>query len=182
MRKIARLSMVALTLAATATPAAAGVLLFDGGKVTGITGLDVGGAAYDVTFRSGTFTSVFGSALDFTTDATAATARNAVNGALNANGTPAPFLALTDPTDNVDALSNSYYVPFNSNVTIVRSVAAFYAGNLYGGVGGTVAFSPGTQTAVWADFTVVPLPGALLLFGSALAGLGLCARRRMAAT
>ena len=77
MIKIARLTMVALTLAATATPAAAGVVLNGGGEVTGITGLDVGGAAYDVTFRSGTFTSVFGSALDFTTVAAATTARSA---------------------------------------------------------------------------------------------------------
>ena len=171
--------MLALLVAATAAPASAGVVLDGGGKVTGITGLDVGGAAYDVTFRSGTFTSVFGSALDFTTEAAAATARNAVNGALNADGTPAPFLALTDPTDNVDAFGSSYYVPYRVAAGSVVSQAALYAANVYQSFG-NISFSAATQTAVWADFTVVPLPGAAILFGSALAGLGLCARRRLA--
>ena len=93
-----------------------------------------------------------------------------MNSALNAGGAPAPFLALADPVDNVDAFSNSYYVPFSLSVPAVSSVAATYAG-LYVAVGGAVDFRPDTQTAVWADFTVVPLPGAALLLGTALAGL-----------
>ena len=175
--KTAALHLLAVLLATATTPVDAAVVLDVAGKATGITDLAVGGSTYDVTFQSGTFTSVFGTASDFTTVTASAAARGAVNAALNAAGTPAPFLAPADPTDNVDAFGNSFYVPYDLSGPAVSSVAAFYLGGIYGTVGGTIAFRP-AQTAVWADFTLVPLPGAAVLLVTALAGLGCLARRQ----
>jgi hypothetical protein len=61
---------------------------------------------------------------------------------------------------------DSWYLAF----LFASATATFFINNLPNDISGVFAFNPGTS--------VVPLPPALILFGTALAGLGVLGRRR----
>ena len=162
----------------------AAVVNFDGTGVTSIDGLVVGAVTYDIIFTSGSYTSVFGTALF--SDATQIAAE--INAAFNALATP-PLLSanLGIPT------LATYFLPLNADSPPLIAIT-----------GGTCTTSPFTSAVctreawfssvggvgsgvtnwTWAVPTVspVPLPAALPLFLAALGGLSFFGwRRRMRA-
>ena len=165
-------------------------------ELIGAAGVDVNGVSYDVEFKEGTFTEVFGSAsgLDVTSSAEASAFSSALLGQVFIDG--AEGLFDIDPVSTFGCIYNNLcwvYTPYNvDNDTLdvhraINAVAEVPAGRRTPGdetsaLTTTISFDsahtgPTGSKALWADWSVstvgseVPVPGAVWLFASALLGL-----------
>ncbi len=134
--------------------------------VTGIGGLDIGGTLYNVDFEALGGFSTFGGEVDFWSDGEEAFAASlAINATLNSIGE-------------------------ELTITVNNSFETFYLVNWGDGDFATENLRFGPWVVVEIDgprnpdyvtaWSVVPLPAAVWLFGSALAGLGWFRRRQTA--
>jgi hypothetical protein len=133
-------------------------------KVTAIQGLDIGGVLYNVDFNTSTYDTFGGDDTYWTSQAEAQTASDSINTLLNAEGVTGTVLS--------------------------TATGAIYEVNYGGATGNGIVTSKGAA-ADWGDsqfptngfhdkstaFSVVPVPAAVWLFGSALAGLGWMRRK-----
>jgi hypothetical protein len=172
-----RIILLGMVLVAAVTPAHAFTVDLDGTNATGINNLDIGGAAYDVTFdfvQADTAASCGAAPCDvFFGDQTGAEAAvDAINTALSSTA------AITVGS----AIKMDYFVPYAIAATDVN---AWQGTNLETGfwIKSTNAALDTTDIIEFARFSpaVVPIPPAAWLFGSALAILGWVRRRTGAA-
>ena len=158
------LSLVGITANAATVIYSAGDPGVNPIKVTAIQGLDIGGVLYNVDFNTPTYDTFGGDDTFWTTQATAQTAADAINSLLNLEGVTGTVLS--------------------------ASTGAIYEVN-YGGATGNGIVTSKASTTDWGDsqfatggfhdkstaWSVVPVPAAVWLFGSALAGLGWMRRK-----
>jgi hypothetical protein len=175
--KIAAITLVAFlgTAANAATVIYGDPGDYDGatGIAIAIQGLDIGGTLYNVDFADPDFDTFGGDADFWNTSSEALTAVNAINSLLNGEAVG------TDPVAMGTAaapLAGNYNVLYNGGLD---AKAGFRNKSLDAGV----QWSENTF-AIQADratsWSVVPVPGAVWLFGSALGGLGWVRRKRKA--
>ncbi len=157
---------------------AASVVYSSPGVVTGIGGLDIGGTLYNVDFETGDY-STFGGVEDFWgTIGEAGAAATAINAVLNVeggSGSCAFSNVCVNKVMGLDELGDTYSVSFGGFAAISTicwtSCTATW----------TLDFPNSVQVAGFATaWSVVPLPAAVWMFGSALAGLGWMRRRQTA--
>jgi hypothetical protein len=137
------------------------------GVVTGIGGLDIGGTLYNVDFDADTYGTFGGDDEFWTTETEASAAVDAINALFIANSV---YDVSNDGMD--DCLGHGCYTV---NFSPGSSVLGYEFGDWLNAccVGGS-EFDP-IRTA-WS--VAVPIPAAVWLFGSALAGLGWMHRRK----
>ncbi len=145
---------------------AATVVYSSPGVVTGIGGLDIGGTLYNVDFDTDFDAyATFGGVEDFwALQVEALVAAEAINDVLNTH-------VLADFVDNT--FGNVYQVNYGGDLLAQQNIAALGSWVL----GSSVSPQAGEITTAWS---VVPIPAAVWLFGSALAGLGWLRRRQTA--
>ena len=172
---------IGLLLGASAAQAATVQIDGTGTNATGILNLDVGGTLYNVEFLFISSNTLYGSPpiFDFPSLATAASARDAVVDVLNAASTVETVGR--DGGVNFDFFGIGFDVASVEPITLFsRGVVLPLSGN-WGipdpGIGGVDSSTP----AMYASFTVVPVPAAVWLFGSGLLGLVAIARRKKTA-
>lgn len=181
-------AIVALAITAFTVPVHAATVVTDSeGVAIGILNLEVEGFAlpFNVNFEPGERQDIYGSELDydFTSVEAAAAAVDAINAALN--DSPDQPREVGDP-DGVNNDTGFYGIGYE---TVFDGLATAWLGGFYSvrasGWISDLANNPfggsATDTPImWADFTVVPVPAAVWLFGSALGLLG-WVRKRTAA-
>ncbi len=146
---------------------AASVVYSSLGVVTGIGDLDIGGTLYNVDFEALGGFSTFGGEVDFWSSANEAiVAAGAINEIFNFEVEPLPVVNNFELT--------VYLVFWGDGCCAEESVIV---GGVWQGTGGVPAFP---NIAVATSWSVVPIPAAVWLFGSALAGLGWFRRRQTA--
>ena len=138
--------------------------------VTGIKNLDVGGTLYNVDFNADTYGTFGGDDEFWTTEAEASAAVDTINALFEVNG----VYALGNGGIPDCEGSPCYTVKYGADV----GVLAYSFGPWYnlGGVAYGSEFDP--IATAWS--VAVPIPAAVWLFGSALAGLGWFRRRTTA--
>ena len=153
------------------TANAATVIYSDPGIVTAIQGLDIDGTLYNVDFDDATF-GTFGGATDYwNTAGDALAAVNSINALLNAQAVGSDPVA--DGTASAP-LAGNYTVSYGP--TLADTKAGFFNKSLGAGTNWSEnTFAPQANTAT--AWSVVPVPAAVWLFGSALAGLGWMRRK-----
>lgn len=178
----------AMLLLSTITMAAN--LIVENGQLTGATSVDVDGQLYDVQFLDGFYTDTFTDAsdLDATTEAQARLFGQALMDQVLLD--TAEGLFDTDPELTFGCENTNecvVWIPFDIDVLLVTAVQAINkrpeAITIQDGVYGPNTNSYGNNFAddsnwVYADWSVVPVPAAVWLFGSGLLGLIGIARRK----
>ena len=168
LRSVLMSGALAIALLAVASTAPAATVIFQGDNASTIQNLDVGGTLYNVVFRSDTANAVYGDPpiFDFNNEADARAANLAVAAALNTE----PAVEHVSPDGWID-----YLIGFGvENDLIAVTVARHFDVSW---VEGSNSFSVPSDQRSYADFSVVPLPAAVWLFGSALALLGWIKRK-----
>jgi hypothetical protein len=172
--------VVALTFLMGVGAAQAETVIFSGNNATEILDLQVGSTLYDVIFLHDTARNIYGTppVFDFNASLEAEVAMQAVNAALNTE----PDVMSVGP-----AYAIAYLVPFNlgsiGGDPFVNSREGYYF-DLEPALTPEWLRSSNPQerpfdvVKTYAAFTVVPEPGAPWLSGSAIATLGVLARRR----
>jgi hypothetical protein len=161
---------------------AATIVYAPDGDVTGIGGLDIGGTLYNVDFETGAY-STFGGVEDFwTTQAEGVAAINTINALLNAN-LPANCEVNNSTSDSGSCTSfSAYRYSVNigaGNATHAASYVDFFD-EPHEPWSIACTSCEVTNISPVTAWSVVPLPAAVWLFGSALAGLGWFRRRQTA--
>lgn len=171
-------SIAAMALFFAGITAHAFTVELDGTSATGIRDLDIAGTAYNVVFEfvqadtADTVACAPGVPCDifFGDELAAEAATDAVNAAMNSW---TPFPTTVGSSTNI-----SYFVPWDKSggqVNVSSSQATIVAEMVWLRVGD--ADLDGTDIIEYARFSVVPVPAAVWLFGSALAILGWIRRR-----
>jgi hypothetical protein len=159
-----RHALGAILLLVVGSANAATIVYSSPGVVTGIGGLDIGGTLYNVDFEATAY-STFGGEVDFWSTANEAiTASGVINAILTAEG-------------DVDVNNEDlyvYHVIWGDGCCAEESVNS---SGIWAGTGGIPAAPYAPIATAWS---VVPVPAAVWLFGSALAGLGWFRRRQTA--
>lgn len=167
----------AIASAGVVSSASASSLVFDGTTLTGVTGLDVGGTFYDVTFVEGACDLLFAhcgasqAEFDFTNVADATAAGAAL---LSAIGTVAPE-HIFGCTDSSLCIAG---IPFGGGAAIVTYVAARNGAStdsLSASSRSAFGNSANESDFVWVDFgpaAAVPEPATLALLTLGAAGIG----------
>lgn len=156
-----------LSNAATVTTVSCGTNCF---AATAVSDLVVGSlGTFDVVFKWGTFSDIFGATPDFT-GSDAGAARTALINAFNTNS-PVPHFVFDQPGRTMTV---QYLIPESaiSTLSILKQQVWEEDGSfvLPGG-------PPGTEN-MFAKFSAVPVPAAAWLFLSAIGGLGIIKRSR----
>lgn len=151
-----------------ATEADSATVQLDGLNAVGIQGVNVVGTLYDVTFEFDSFNDLNApGTFPFLGNSTVGVqARNAINTALTASGA----------TSVGPSGMTNYYVPYSHDLSTAQNlIGTFVAGSWAGITGGSVM----TLDRSYATFspTVIPVPAAIWLFGSALGVVGLLRRK-----
>ncbi len=177
MKKIILSLLIILSLNATHSFAATARL--NGSKLLGFDDVDVDGTIYNVTFADGAFSEVFTEPLVFSSYDEAYSASRALNAAFVETGENSRSHFPTGiEADNTG--SWLFHTPYNSSAT--SYINSLYlqmntTGYYYIGIWGifpdfTTEASETITMAVWSPaVTAVPLPAAVLLFGSGFIGL-----------
>jgi len=136
--------------------------------VTGIENLDIGGTHYNVDFDADTYGTFGGDDEFWTTEAEASAAVDAINTLFEAHGV---YALVNGGIPDCEG-SPCYTVKYGPDV----GVLAYSFGPWYnlGGVAHGSEFDP--LATAWS--VAVPIPAAVWLFGSALAGLGWMRRKQ----
>ena len=168
-----RHALMGILLLVVASANAATVVYSSPGVVTGIGGLDINGTLYNVDFEAtGSAFTTFGGEVDFWSTANEAiTAGSAINAILNlGEGLEFPILLVNNSL-------LTYYQIFWGDPSFAAEENQGGGSFPWVGTGGI----PQEQFLEFStSWSVVPLPAAVWLFGSALAGLGWLRRRRTA--
>jgi hypothetical protein len=161
-----------------AISANAATIVYNGAAATGIAGLNIGGTLYNVDFGANSGFSTFGGdEFYWDTHSEATTAVDTINTQLNANNVSFIDNLSTYSFYTVHFGPPSYSTPnhemgqFGGESTIdFYNLGAWSAAMLgqYDGITGRTAWS----------LAAVPVPAAVWLFGSALAGLGWLRRKQ----
>jgi hypothetical protein len=170
-----------VALAGTAAPAAAATVVFDSpGVASEVQGLLVASTTYDVAFTGAFSGSEWLNAppRDFATESAASTAASGLAAELNGAGVTSLKLNDANVTVVFVQIPYSSFVDPNDNLQKLLSASLFYNGSAW-----VTGLANGTEVATnnfpfTADFTVVPVPAALPLMVTALAGLGAIGWRR----
>ncbi|MDH3978060.1 MAG: hypothetical protein OEU86_06050 [Gammaproteobacteria bacterium] len=154
-----------ITFALMSFGAQSASITLDGNTATSISGLDVGGTLYDVSFQFGSWDDVGGSSVfPYNGDASGAiAASNAINLILANAGAQSVG-------ESAGAAYANYYVPYSYAFGGGNGAYNVYSGGnwlnpIFNGYSGNVSFATMTLQAV-------PIPAAVWLFGSALGVLG----------
>lgn len=157
-----------------ATANAYNVIYNDAGHVTAIGNLDISGTFYNVDFEAQTYSTFGGVEAFWTNLAAAGIASTAINTVLNAEG-PSTLV-------NNDVADFYTVVVASTGGTVLNSKASSLVG--YWGCHwencGYDFFPPPASIRTSWSLAAVPVPPALWLFGSALAGLGWLRRKPVA--
>lgn len=205
------LFLIALAIAFTSTASAAQLVIDTNGNLTGAIGVQVNGSYYDVTFDDGTCVGLYSGCdqqidLVFHSEEDAIAASAALSNQVFVD--TAAGLFGTDPelTEGCEYLRNcdvltpyfidaDYVDPYGQHYAVLDAVALTNNWGTLGyntiwdfrsGYGSPIGLSYDTSDssyrtyAVWSA-SIVPIPAAAWLFGSALAGLGWARRRQRVA-
>jgi len=178
-------AVVALVLLLGVGSAQAGFLVtfdsVDTTQATGILDLDIDGTLYNVTFTANSQTAFnvygpFPGGFDFNTNAAAAAAADAVNAALDST------VAVQVGAEGSAGL-NGYRIGYESESPGGLETVWFWDSGYVNSW--NRALQPDSDlynvgARVWAQFTVVPAPATMFLFGPAIFALGGRRRRRTA--
>ena len=138
--------------------------------VTAIENLDIGGTLYNVDFDADTYGTFGGDEEFWTTQAEASVAVDAINVLFNANQSPGVANGGAPSCEG----SPCYIVKFGSSDSV--GALNFGGWDNYGSIGYGSELDP--IATAWS--VAVPIPAAVWLFGSALAGLGWMRRKHTA--
>jgi hypothetical protein len=171
-----KLICVAVLLVAAITNASALTVHSSGATVYAIEGLDIGGVLYNVDFEAEVFSTLGGVTEFWTTFDDALTAANAINSVLNTT-------ALTSLPTGQYCPCYDVFFGGDSGILAIRSVSPDFSA--YSGLWSNNGVESDMEVSLplvtaWT-VTAVPLPPAVWLFGSALAGLGWIRRKKTAA-
>lgn len=181
---------MSLLLGASVVQAAVVTAPGDSSRAIEVTNVNVDGTLYNVTFPGPTEAfNVYGTLgqedLPFTDESTASAAIGAINDQLNNAASEILYVGGTSLSD----VQRFFHIVFETEGfgttargSFVRSAGPDTIGNDFWINTGTDVLFYNTDERVFADFTVVPVPAAVWLFGSALLGLVGVARRRKQAT
>lgn len=164
-----------LFVALSIAPAAWGATVqLDGTTATDIFGLDVNGTIYDVSFEVDSFNNLnVDNNFPFLGDVNAAgDAVDAIVAELNSAG--ALFAGESASLDDIN-----FYVPYglvSGNSQNAWGKWEVNQGSMWVNLG-PIQWNANTSNLVYATFSVVPVPGAVWLFGSALGLLGWLRRK-----
>lgn len=187
----------AIASAAIAMPAVAATPIVSGGKLTGATGVEIGGSSYDVAFLDGSCASVFGvcsaSHFTFTTLSGATNASNALLAQVFVNG---PAGAFDNRPNLIAGCSSSFacnvLTPYAQGLGVVLAGDAVnsFTTSLDFSIPAAIGANMSTATLdsyVYAKFTpsvttAVPEPAswAMMFAGFGLMGAALRYRKRSA--
>jgi hypothetical protein len=170
-----RHALAVMLLLAVGSVQASTIVYSSPGIVTGIAGLDIGGTLYNVDFETGAY-STFGGVEEFWTSIPEASlAVDLINDVLNAGvvrvlNNDSQYFLTYNPSFSV--LAGDGNIDWGVNALPLDFVDVLWVA----GVAGAEPSFHGARTA----WSVVPIPAAVWLFGSALAGLGWFRRRQTA--
>ena len=186
MKYLTKIVLLSIVFVAAITPAHAFTVDLDGTNATGISNLDIGGTAYDVTFEfsvaGGTDDDPFPVACGavpcdvfFGSEADAITAVTAINTAFNDN--------TTVPTTVGSSAALSFFVPYETTQggTNINAAQGTPIGPNWGYIGAALDDTDSIEYARFSPAAAIPIPPAAWLFGSALAILGWVRRRTSSA-
>jgi hypothetical protein len=167
------------------TSAQAATIVVANGELIGFDGIAVGTETYDVRFVEGSFNSIFGdeTGLTFTESVDAHDAANALKDAFD---TVPEFDDNPEKTYGVTSTDRGYiWTPYRADSNVAARVFQNYFDDEFDvilqlGMSRT-ANSTDSSTIVFADWqqvSIVPVPAAVWLFGSALGLLGWMRRSR----